>query len=418
MKQGTTLQQMVYQLKTQDTQAKDYTLHAPLIRMDLGDPLPPVETEYDALDQLLRNVATDFDGQPMVGPGQTMDEYMNMGNPPVGDEVLIPGPMPLITLDGGRAVQPNRVFHQQMATELKIPYDYYKRQWASHPEDLARDVNSWLRDMHVVKGVERPVHGSRTVRTLGNTARAFVSSKYRRLDNYPLMMACMEHLFNLGVTQETVVSCHVTDQKMYIKVVTPKLEGDVGKGDIVQAGIEITNSEVGRGSLAVKPLIFRLVCLNGAVMGDHGVRKTHLGKSEMGDEENGWEVYSDDTKRKADDALFAQVGDVVKHTLSEEVFGLELEKIRAANSDEIAVEPLTAVERVVKNYSFTEKDQDRILQNFLGDGAPTRWTMANAVTLASQSDDVSYERASEMERAGGQLIEDDNVWMGVARLDG
>ena len=409
MKKGTVLQDMVWQLQKQDTQARDHTLSAPLIKMAMGYPLAPVETEYEALDKLLRNVATDFDGQPMIGPGQTMKDYM------VPDQLP---EMPLMVLDDGRFVQPNRVFHNQLASELRIPYEYYKRQWNSHPEDLANSVNSWLQDSHVVKGVEKPVHGRRTVRTLGNTARAFVSSRYRRLDNYPLMMACMQHLFDLGVTHDNVVSCQVTDQRMYLKVVTPKLEGDVGKGDIVQAGLEITNSEVGRGALSVKPLIFRLICLNGAVMGDHGLKKTHLGKAEMGDEANNWEVYCDETKKKSDEALFAQVGDVVKHTLSEDVFGMELEKIRAANNDEIAVEPMVAVERVANTYQFSESEQKDILTNFLGGGAPTRWNMANAVTLASQSESVSYERASELERVGGKIIEDDNVWQGVARFAG
>jgi hypothetical protein len=400
---------MVWQLQKQDTVARDFTTHAPLVEMILGNPLPPVETEYDALDSLLRNIATDFGGQPMLGPGQTSEEWHRMMEQPANRAV------PLVTIDGGEEFQPNRVFHNQMATELRIPYDYYKRQWLSHPEDLVKSMNSWLTDMETVNNVERPVHGRRTVRTMGNTARAFVSHKYRRLDNYPLMMACMQHLFDLGVTNDNVVSCNVTDQKMYIKVVTPKLEGEVKVGDLVQAGIEISNSEVGRGALAVKPLLFRLVCMNGSVMSERGLRKTHIGKSQMGDEDNGWEIYSDETMKLADQALFAEVGDVVKHTLSEEVFDLELDKARAAATQEVTAEPMKVVEKAASNLQFSEAEQTSILENFMG-GEKTRWGMVNAITATSQDEDISYERASEMEKIGGQVLEDDNIWNGIVRF--
>jgi len=42
---------------------------------------------------------------------------------------------------------------------------------------------------------------------------------------------------------------------MYLKVVTPRLEFEVAPGDIVHAGIVVTNSEVGCGTLSVQPLL-------------------------------------------------------------------------------------------------------------------------------------------------------------------
>lgn len=413
MKKGIAMKELAHELiaSQESGLAVDRTLSAPLIAMTMGEPLPPVETEYEALDSLLSRIATDFDGNPMVGPVIPIEQMIE------NEEAQRIPRIPLINVDNGTAIlQPNRVFHNQLANELRIPYEYYKRQYASHPDDLVRSVNSWLQDTEVVRNTRKPVHGVRTIRSLGNVARAFVSNKYRTLDNLPLLMAVMNHLANLDVTEENVVSCYLNDQKMFVKVVTPKLEGEVEKGDIVQAGVEISNSEVGRGSLSVKPLIYRLICLNGAVMEDKGIRKVHIGRAQMGEETNGWEVYSDETRRKADEAFFAEVGDVIKHTLSEEVFDMELQKIRAANSDEIAVEPTVAVERVANTYQFSEDEQTAIMNNFMRESKPTRWAMANAVTLASQKDEVSYERATEMERIGGQIIEDDSTWKGIVRL--
>lgn len=64
---------------------------------------------------------------------------------------------------------------------------------------------------------------------------------------------------------------------MYIKVVNERIQTEVVPGDIVQAGILISNSEVGMGSVSVKPLIYRLVCTNGMVA-DVGVGKRHVGR--------------------------------------------------------------------------------------------------------------------------------------------
>lgn len=401
MKTGTTLQEMIWSLQGQQHVARDYNVGAPRLSYEMAETLPPIETESDALNGLLASIATDFDGQPIVADLDSPEAHL----------------APHLVINNDRSLRPNRVFHQQLATQLKIPYDYYRRQHEAHPEDLCRDVNSWLQDTEVVDNTQRPVHGSRTVRTMGNTARAFLSHKYRRLDNYPLLLAVLGRLGDLGVDQDNILSCHVTDRKMYLKLVTPRLEGDVGKGDIVQAGLEVSNSEVGQGSLSVRPLIYRLVCLNGAVMADSGIRKTHIGASQVGDESNGWEIYSDETMKIADEAFFAQVGDVVEHTLSEEVFGMELDKIRAANTDEITTEVPKAVEQLSSTYRFTETEEDQILNNFITGQNMTRWGMANAVTLTSQGDDVTYERATELEHIGGQIIEDDQVWNGVARLN-
>lgn len=37
---------------------------------------------------------------------------------------------------------------------------------------------------------------------------------------------------------------------------------EVRKGDIVQAGVMISNSEVGLGAVSIQPLVYRLVCTN------------------------------------------------------------------------------------------------------------------------------------------------------------
>lgn len=55
-------------------------------------------------------------------------------------------------------------------------------------------------------------------------------------------------------------SCQITESRMYMKIVNTRLEAEVVPGDIVQAGLIISNSEVGQGSVNIQPLVYRLVC--------------------------------------------------------------------------------------------------------------------------------------------------------------
>ena len=47
-----------------------------------------------------------------------------------------------------------------------------------------------------------------------------------------------------------------------------RTKGEPGTGDIVQAGVVISNSETGLGAVCIQPLIYRLVCSNGMVVND------------------------------------------------------------------------------------------------------------------------------------------------------
>jgi hypothetical protein len=139
------------------------------------------------------------------------------------------------------------------------------------------------------------------IRTLDGQVRAVLSDRCRRLDNFDLAENVRPILQRLeGARFESVA---LTDTKMYLKVVTPRVNFEVGSGDIVQAGIVITNSEVGCGTLSVQPLVFRLVCRNGPIAWDHALRKTHVDRA-LGAETESVNVYRDDTLAADDRAFF------------------------------------------------------------------------------------------------------------------
>ena len=148
----------------------------------------------------------------------------------------------------------NSIAHRQIGTHLKIPAAYYDKMLEKYPQLLAQNVNAWFQREPSV----------RMVRTIEGTARAFLSNRYRRIDNLDIAGIVLPVLQDMeGMHFE---SCQLTESRMYIKVVNTRLEAEVVPGDIVQSGIIISNSEVGLGSVNIQPLVYRLVCSNGTVL--------------------------------------------------------------------------------------------------------------------------------------------------------
>ena len=204
---------------------------------------------------------------------------------------------------------------RQLADKLKIPHAYFERMREEQPVLLDRNVNTWLQSED----------DRRMLRTLDGQVRAVLSDRYRRLDNFDLAESVLPILQQLpDVRFESV---ELTETRMYLKCITSRLTYEMAPGDVVQAGVVISNSEVGQGTLSVQPLLYRLVCRNGLIAADRSLRKTHVGRS-LGTEDEGLQVYQDDTLRADDKAFFLKVRDVVQAAVSEASFRQTAQKLQ------------------------------------------------------------------------------------------
>lgn len=279
--------------------------------------------------------------------------------------------------------------HGQIASRLKIPKRYYDRLLADHPQLLDFNVN----------GLFQAEPERRMVRTLDGKARAFLSDRYRRRDNYDLAMAALPVL--KGIPGAEILSCNVTDTRMYIKALAPRLTDDIKVGDTVQAGVSIENSEVGLGALVVRPLIFRLICLNGMVV-EEATRHYHIGKRVEVDEN--MEVYSDATLRLDDQAFFAKVGDLIKAAVDETKFNDIVARLRYTTQTPEMKDPVKGVELLANRYNLTDGERDGVLSHLVRESDLTLYSTIQAVTRYSQDLD-SYDRASDLEKVGGVMLE-------------
>ena len=282
--------------------------------------------------------------------------------------------------------------HGQVAEHLGIPKTYYDRLHQQAPALLATNVNHWLQ----ASGTQR------LVRTLDHTVRAYLSHRYRPLDHGDLAEAVLPVL--LEDTRLEVVSCQITATRLYMKATTPRLTAEVRKGDVVQAGLVISNSEVGAGSVRVEPLLYRLACLNGAIINDLALKKYHVGRANGHGEDAIQALLRDETKVLNDRAFWATVQDVVRGTLQEVTFHQIVARWCEATQEVITGDPVQVVEVTAKRLGLTESERGSVLRHLVEGGDLSRYGLANALTRASQ-DVENYDRATDLERLGGQLIE-------------
>lgn len=282
--------------------------------------------------------------------------------------------------------------HGQMGDYLKIPRKYYQRlQEEGATELLSENVNHWLGQ----KESDRKM-----VRTLDGNCRALLSSRYRVLDNSDMMEAVLPVLSTQSIK---IVSCDVTNKRLYLKALFPKIEGEVSKGDVVQSGICISNSEIGTGGLKVQPLLYRLVCLNGMILPDSSINKYHVGR-DQGVTGNIQEMLSDATKEQNDKAFWMSVRDVVKASYNEAFFQDQLLKLKEAAGIKIESKSYQkVVEIAVKKMGFNEDTGGSILEHLITGGDLSKWGLANAFTATANTIE-DYELATDLEKAGGDII--------------
>lgn len=281
--------------------------------------------------------------------------------------------------------------HNQIADRIGIPRQYYKRMQDESPELLATNINHWFQS--------NP--SRQMVRTLDHNVRAFLSDRYRRIDNYELLESILPVVSELRDVQ--IVSSQVTDTRMYLKVLLPKIQHEIKVNDIVQAGFVFSNSEIGAGSVKVEPLVYRLVCSNGMISADHSIRKYHVGRKTGGNDSEAYELFSDETIQADDRALMLKVRDTIKAVADETKFRMIAEKMTESTEKVITASPTDAVEVLSNKMNFSNGEKDSILKHLCMGGDFSQYGILNAVTRASQDID-SYDRATELERAGGQIL--------------
>lgn len=308
--------------------------------------------------------------------------------------------------ESGELLEVGGTAHDQIAAQADIPRAYYQRMLVEKPSLLAKNVNTWF------EANPQP----RMLRTLDGKARALLSDKFRPLDNFELLEAALPALQSANLE---IVSCEITEKRMYVKAVDRAIQrhipngfrmGDgshqffkVPNGEVIPA-VSFGNSEIGHGALSVVGGYLDSGCTNLAwSFKERGLRKTHLGaRLDVGDEL--YRVLTTETRVATDRAVWLQFRDAVKGAISVEGFDALVATLTAAAGEQITGDPSKVVEVTAKQFGLNETQRVGVLQHLIRGGDLSKFGLLNAVTSLA-NDEADYDMASELERLGGQILE-------------
>lgn len=295
--------------------------------------------------------------------------------------------------------------HRQVAERSGIPLPYYRRMLADQPDLLVDNVHTWWRsepEMRLARTI-RPVSLQNGQASIGAPAlRGWLSDRFRVLDNLPFLTTVLTEAEAVGAE---INSVHLDDERFYMKLVSPKIEAEIRRGDhtflkvpdVLQLGIVVRNSEVGDGRVSVRPFVYRLICHNGLIsMKEYA--QVHLGaRNDLG-------MLSEEAVEADAKAIWLQVRDYVRNAFREETLVEAVEMFERADKTKINTEAALAVANVVSAYDLTGDEGRGVLERYLRANEDTMFGLVNAVTQYAHEGAGDYRRQVELEEVGGKLL--------------
>jgi hypothetical protein len=181
----------------------------------------------------------------------------------------------------------------------------------------------------------------------------------------------------------------------FLSKVAARSDGELPGGpNALYPVVTITNSETGHGAARVKLGVLLGICFNVASV-EEIAAEIHLGgKLDEG-------IFSPETQSMETAVVMAKLQDAIVAAFDEDRFSKIVEASRAATND--TVQPVEAVDAMVKAGDVTEEKRDSLLTYFVKDYAPNRFGLAQAVSRMAQ-DTEDADEAQDLEDLAGKVL--------------
>ena len=238
------------------------------------------------------------------------------------------------------------------------------------------------------------------LRSVNGEVRGVLSDAYRRLDSAPIIEAFAKACAEIGAVP---IEGAGGDLRWAVKAILPMVfqpASKAGSEEIVSFGLQLSNSDFGRGTLSLNAFTTRVICTNHATL-DQVMRETHLGKRLSEDIEFSKETYLKDSQTQA-----LAVRDIVHSLLSPAKVNELVAKIGQALDQRI--DPKQAWTELPK-LGLLKGEVEKVKELFNDAGveqlplgtSPAR--LSNAISWFAKSA-VTVERRLELENLAGQLL--------------
>jgi hypothetical protein len=278
----------------------------------------------------------------------------------------------------------------QLCYKLDIGRTYINKCLPISQNLVVHNLSFWLKE---IKSRNVMIRTQKWRDEDNKTVRAILSDRYKRIDNDIVANASLARIMDMGAELKY---CNYDGDSLNITAVLPKIEGEIAKGDIVQAGITVTNNEVGNGSLKVLPFIYRLVCTNGMVAPEYigQFYAKHVGKKLI-DIDND---YQGDTSVE-------KMFDEIKIMNNPQIFDTLFAEMKKAKEKQTSSFEIV---RLAKQHNLSDSERASIFERLgkvYGDNfSVDNYSLANAITNLANDENKSDQRARFLQELGGQII--------------
>jgi len=238
------------------------------------------------------------------------------------------------------------------------------------------------------------------VRSVDGEVRGVLSDSFKRMDSEPIIKAFVEACGKIGAVPVEGIG---GDLRWAIKAMLPHVfqpSAKRGMEEVVAFGLQLSNSDFGKGPLGLNAFCTRLVCTNTATL-EQVMRKIHIGKRLSDDM-----VFSKETYRLDTDLMVSAVKDMVHQVLAPDKVNALVGRIGEAL--EARIVPAEAWKEL-PGLGLLKGEIDKVKELFVdGDvemlpSGATKARLANAISWFAKSLTVP-ERRLELEEVAGQIM--------------
>ncbi len=238
------------------------------------------------------------------------------------------------------------------------------------------------------------------VRSVNDEVRGVLSDSYKRMDSAPIIESFAKACEEIGAVP---IEGTGGDLRWAVKAIIPKVfrpASRAGSEEIIAFGVQLSNSDFGRGTLSLNAFTTRVICTNHATL-EQVMREVHLGKRHSEDLEFSKDTYAADTKTQAlavrdmvrgvlapakVNGLVARIGEALDQRIDPKQAWAELPKLGLLKGE---------VEKVKELFNDAGVEQLPI------GTSPAR--LSNAISWFAKSA-TTAERKLELENLAGQLL--------------
>jgi hypothetical protein len=238
------------------------------------------------------------------------------------------------------------------------------------------------------------------VRSVNDEVRGVLSDAYRRMDSAPIIEAFAKACGEIGAVP---IEGTGGDLRWAVKAILPKVfqpASKAGNEELIAFGVQLSNSDFGRGTLSLNAFTTRVICTNHATL-EQVMKEVHLGKRLSEDLEFSKETYLSDTKTQV-----LAVADMVRGVLAPNKVNMLVGKIGEAL--DARIDPKAAWAELPK-LGLLKGEVEKVKELFNDAGveqlppgtSPAR--LSNAISWFAKSA-ATPERKLELEQLAGQLL--------------